>query len=66
MLIKLGQKKDLDDATVLKKMQELIGLSLEIAITGEELARYCKEARFELMQIREVHIFHKKWKSGMR
>lgn len=38
----------------------------KIAITGEDLARYCKEESFELMQIRETHIFHKKWKSGMR
>ena len=29
----------------------------KIAITGEELAWYCKEAGFELMQIREAHIF---------
>ena len=29
----------------------------KIAITGEELAGYCKEAGFELMQIREDHIF---------
>lgn len=29
----------------------------KIAITGEELAKYCKEAGFELMQIRENHIF---------
>ena len=29
----------------------------KIAITGEELARYCKEAGFELMQIRKAHIF---------
>ena len=29
----------------------------KIAITGEELADYCKEAGFELMQIREAHIF---------
>lgn len=29
----------------------------KIAITGEELAKYCKEAGFELMQIRESHIF---------
>lgn len=29
----------------------------KIAITGEELAKYCKEAGFEPMQIREAHIF---------
>ena len=29
----------------------------KIAITGEELAEYCKEAGFELMQIREARIF---------
>lgn len=29
----------------------------KIAITGEELAEYCKEAGFELLQIREAHIF---------
>lgn len=29
----------------------------KIAITGEELAGYCKEAGFDLMQIKEEHIF---------
>lgn len=29
----------------------------KIGITGEELAKYCKEAGFKLMQIRETHIF---------
>lgn len=29
----------------------------KIAITGEDLSKYCKEAGFELMQIRETHIF---------
>ena len=29
----------------------------KIAITGEDLAEYCKEAGFELMQIKEAHIF---------
>lgn len=29
----------------------------KIAVTGEEVAGYCKEAGFELMQIREAHIF---------
>ena len=32
----------------------------KIAIAGEELAKYCKEAGFELMQIREAHIFQLK------
>ena len=29
----------------------------KIAITGEELAGYCQAAGFELMQIKEEHIF---------
>ncbi len=29
----------------------------KIAVTGEDVAGYCKEAGFELMQIREAHIF---------
>ncbi len=29
----------------------------KITITGEELAEYCKEAGFELIPIREAHIF---------
>lgn len=29
----------------------------KIGITGKELVKYCKESGFELMQIREAHIF---------
>lgn len=32
----------------------------KIAIIGEELAEYCKESGFELMQITEEHIFQLK------
>ena len=30
----------------------------KIAITGEDLAKYCREAGFELVQIKEPHIFN--------
>lgn len=29
----------------------------KIAVTGEELSGYCKESGFELMQMKEAHIF---------
>ena len=32
LLIEMGQKEGLDDATILKRMQEWIGLSLERAV----------------------------------
>ena len=41
MLIEIGQKEGLDDATILKRMQEWIGLSLEQA--AAYLEQYAKQ-----------------------